>query len=62
MKIRTSIQSRKRRTKTLVKEYGNQLTSVRYRYYFDNNKFKNIELIIKKDNWSPHHYIHNNCM
>ena len=53
MKIRTSIQSRKRRTKTLVKEYGNQLTSVRYRYYFDDKKFKNIELIIKKDNFPP---------
>ena len=48
MKIRTSIQSIKRCTKALVKEYGNQLTSVRYRYYFDNNKLKNIELIIKK--------------
>ena len=54
MKIRTIVQPGKRGTKALVKEYGEQLVCVRYRYdYFHKKKYKTVELIINEDDWSP---------
>ncbi len=54
MKIRTVLKPGKRGTKSLVKEYGQQLICVRYRYdYIKKKKYKTIELIISEEDWQP---------
>ena len=54
MKIKNVLQPGKRGTKALVKEYGDQLVCVRYRYdYFNKKKYKTVELIINEDDWHP---------
>ncbi len=54
MKIRVVLKPGKRGTKSLVKEYGQQLICVRYRYdYIKKKKYKTIELIISEENWQP---------
>ncbi len=54
MKIRTVLKPGKHGTKSLVKEFGQQLVCVRYRYdYIKKKKYKTVELIINEEDWQP---------
>lgn len=54
MEIRTTIPAGQNGTKQLVKEYGDQLICVRYRYDKQKQKrYKTIELIVDEQDWVP---------
>ncbi len=54
MVVKASYKPGQKGTRKLVKQYGDQLICVRYRYDYENHKkYKTIELIIDEDHWTP---------
>lgn len=54
MQVRTTLTPGQKGTKQLLKEYGNQLVCVRYRYdKIRQKRLKTIELIIDEKDWIP---------
>ncbi len=54
MKARLTLKPGQRGTKKLVKQYGNQLFCVRYRYDEQSRRrYKTVELIIDETDWEP---------
>ena len=54
MDTKLTLKPGQRGTKKLVKEYGDRLVCVRYRYDDENNmRYKTVELIVDTTQWSP---------
>ncbi len=54
MEIKTTLAPGQNGTKQLLKEYGDQLVCVRYRYDKSSGKrYKTVELIIDEQEWKP---------
>ena len=54
MEIKTTLTPGQNGTKQLLKEYGDQLVCVRYRYDKSRGKrFKTVELIVDEQEWQP---------
>ena len=54
MDTKLTLKPGQRGTKKLVKEYGDRLVCVRYRYDGENNmRYKTVELIVDTTKWSP---------
>lgn len=55
MKVRSKLKPGENGTKSLLKEYGEQLVCVRYRYDKQTQKrYKTVELIVDEQDWVPH--------
>ncbi len=54
MQIKTTLTPGQNGTKQLLKEYGNQLVRVRYRYdKASSRRYKTVELIVDEKEWIP---------
>ena len=54
MEVKTKLQPGQNGTKALLKEYGDQLVCVRYRYDKAHHKrYKTVELIVEEKDWIP---------
>ncbi len=54
MEIKATLSPGQNGTKQLLKEYGDQLVCVRYRYdKTEGKRYKTVELIVDEQNWQP---------
>lgn len=54
MDTKLTLKPGQRGTKKLVKEFGDKLVCVRYRYDAENNvRYKTVELIVDTTSWQP---------
>ena len=54
MEIRTTLLPGQNGTKSLLRQYGEQLVCVRYRYDKEwRKRFKTVELIVDEQDWMP---------
>lgn len=54
MEVKTTLTPGQKGTKKLLREYGDQLVCVRYRYdKLRQKRFKTVELIVDEQEWTP---------